>query len=312
LSRKKNAFSHHSDYNKFKHAITQLGERPPVNDLHPALSEFLVRCWSANPVERPTFAELVPQLDKLILKMFVDDASGRDFWSGNFGSNIKVEWDEFLNRLLEYSGKSLAFPKGLKKLPVKPTSAELQTSNDDQKREFGLRSIESLKRVVTETHPGFFTPQDQLIASLKLVFVPHHKEEFVPLDHYGSVLAWLGPFDKEMIDRFQNLTESAWFHGYLSKLDAETRLRAEAPGTFLVRFSTTHQGSYAISKKGEKNKYIHVLIKHQPWSYFYENRSFQSLQDLINTLIREQELTTHCSGSIFQTLLEPDNPYEDQ
>ena len=46
-----------------------------------------------------------------------------------------------------------------------------------------------------------------------------------------------------------------WFHGLISKEEAEALLSGGDVGSYLVRFSTSARGSYAVSKRVDgKNK----------------------------------------------------------
>lgn len=38
-----------------------------------------------------------------------------------------------------------------------------------------------------------------------------------------------------------------WFHGFLGSTEAQKALKGKPDGTFLIRFSTTNPGSYALT-----------------------------------------------------------------
>lgn len=45
----------------------------------------------------------------------------------------------------------------------------------------------------------------------------------------------------------QSVLNADWFHGFLSSTEAEKLLEAQPPGTFLIRFSKSKAGSFAIA-----------------------------------------------------------------
>ena len=55
----------------------------------------------------------------------------------------------------------------------------------------------------------------------------------------------------------------SWFHGNISSIQAEDLLTEKAKGTFLVRFSSSNPGSYAISVNAEESV-KHYKIWHKP------------------------------------------------
>lgn len=68
----------------------------------------------------------------------------------------------------------------------------------------------------------------------------------------------------------------------LSSIQSEDTLSEKAKGTFLVRFSTSNPGSYAISSLGLDGSIKHYKIWHQPGeSYVIGKDSFPTLEALI-------------------------------
>jgi hypothetical protein len=59
------------------------------------------------------------------------------------------------------------------------------------------------------------------------------------------------------------LTEHEWYHGTLSKADADALLGRAAPGTFLVRDSSL-DGAFAFSIRTLEGQVRHVLAKPTP------------------------------------------------
>jgi len=52
-----------------------------------------------------------------------------------------------------------------------------------------------------------------------------------------------------------------WFHGYLTKDEAQARLSVHGPGSFLVRFSQSKPGNFAVAFVGRDGATFHIQIK---------------------------------------------------
>jgi len=122
----------------------------------------------------------------------------------------------------------------------------------------------------------------------------------------------LGPFDKNLLDRYHKMVKSDWFHGNMSKQEAEDRLRNQSTGTFLVRFSVNSPKHYVVSKVSD-NAIKHVLVLFKPNEGFTFNKTtYPTFDDLLKdsekTLGIKPKLA--CSNSIFQVIRTPFSPYE--
>lgn len=59
-------------------------ERPPIpEDLVPSLKNLMTACWDPDPNKRPSFKEIIDQLDNVIVDCAVRDEDGRNFWKQN-------------------------------------------------------------------------------------------------------------------------------------------------------------------------------------------------------------------------------------
>jgi len=83
IIKKEAAFAHHKDYAKFSRAVIE-GERPSVEGLHPAVTEFLQSCWAKDPINRPDFPTICNKLDDLMLTITMEDEAARAFWHTHF------------------------------------------------------------------------------------------------------------------------------------------------------------------------------------------------------------------------------------
>lgn len=50
-----------------------------------------------------------------------------------------------------------------------------------------------------------------------------------------------------------------WFHGFLTSREAELLLEDQPPGTFLIRFSRSSGGSFALAFVQKPRKILHIL-----------------------------------------------------
>jgi hypothetical protein len=71
---------------------------------------------------------------------------------------------------------------------------------------------------------------------------------FVTVYKFAEYMKVFGPF-KESIAKMKETINQEWFHGFLSNAEAERLLEPCEVGTFLVRFSRSDPGSFAINLK---------------------------------------------------------------
>jgi hypothetical protein len=76
-----------------------------------------------------------------------------------------------------------------------------------------------------------------------------------------------------------------WFYGFLSRPESELLLRDQSPGTYLIRFSSSQPGSFALAytavSRGEKST-SHILINSSKPTGFQvpENQSVRNFKNL--------------------------------
>ena len=79
---------------------------------------------------------------------------------------------------------------------------------------------------------------------------------------FSEFLKGFGPI-QDCIKNVKSITSAKWFYGFLSRSESELLLRDQHPGTFLIRFSSSQPGSFALAyttiNKGEKSTF-HILI----------------------------------------------------
>jgi len=104
---KEEPFAHHDDYVTFKRAVCFKNERPPIpNTCLPSLKFLIESCWQKDLTKRPSFAQIIPMLDIVIVDSNIADPAGRELWKKYFLGKDEVGWDDLLTALV----KEVALP----------------------------------------------------------------------------------------------------------------------------------------------------------------------------------------------------------
>jgi hypothetical protein len=309
------AFSHHNDYDRFSKAVIN-GERPPTKELKsPELLSLMTSCWAPNPNDRPDFPAICTSLDQIMLAIGIPGEEApfpaRNFWNTNFNGMVQVKWDTFIKKLLRSFGHYYPTMQGDElELPSISTDEQISEASNEAKKEFARRSVENFRKIYTMYGDTLCDEEDEKQLFLKLLFLNGQEDE-VQLEFFGKVIGWLGPFGPQMLKRYYDMVKCAWFHGNLSKNEAEERLKNTPEGTFLVRFSTSNPSNFVISKIGTDKSLKHMLVLYKPGEgYVFNKKTFASFEDLLKDSEKTFRLKDPCDGSVFATLKTPINPYE--
>jgi len=146
--------------------------------------------------------------------------------------------------------------------------------------------------------------EDIKYRALQRLLVGDNQDDLVSIESFGRWLEWFGPMtDITILDRVIDLLKNGWFHGEISSPNAEKLLlKANKKGHFLVRFSSSDPGCYAISVMSKTGKLKHFRVYHKPGlDYLIGNIECKSLEEIIEKHGKELYLRTPCPGS----------PYED-
>ena len=85
---------------------------------------------------------------------------------------------------------------------------------------------------------------------------------------------------QELASETTNLEEYSWFHGNISRAEAEHRLDGCIPGSYLVRESQSKPGKYSISLRDDTRTGHHLIHKDSVW-FLHPELRFNSLPELV-------------------------------
>jgi len=253
----------------------------------------------------------------LMNSCFSSDPAALAFWKLNFSGQISINWHSFLGKLFQAFGKTTVVHDEQQKLPGVPSDDQISKASEKGKREYARRGPSQYQKIVEmyADQKGFVTflkEEDYYEVCLKILFTHNKEENVIQMDKFGDVIGWLGPFEPAMLDRFRALIQGEYFHGFLSKTEAEDRLRSRPKGTYLVRFSANNPKHFVISKKGKDDKLTNLLVQHKAdGSFAFNNLIFKSFDELLSQSAKTFSLSKPCSNglSIFKSIKLPPNPY---
>eukprot|EP01112_Ceratiomyxa_fruticulosa_P000526 TRINITY_DN1047_c0_g1_i4.p1 TRINITY_DN1047_c0_g1~~TRINITY_DN1047_c0_g1_i4.p1 ORF type:complete len:551 (-),score=111.04 TRINITY_DN1047_c0_g1_i4:250-1902(-) len=256
---RKEPFSHFRELEAFRTAVCVNHERPPIPPATlESLRRLIERCWDKEPARRPSFREIICQLEHVIVESAISDRRGREFWKQHFLTEYVVGWDAFIDALCDWlrvPNRSQCDKGSLDYLNLKCIKAILAEAKGDGGGE-NVVSVEKFGRILE-----YFGP-------LQPGHVPTHDPSV------GTIL-----------DRIRELLAQKWFHGDLDTADAAARLAGQNVGTFLIRFSNTSPGCFTISLVSEGATIRHQRVQYQAGKGFLFNSVlYPSLQALVAPL----------------------------
>jgi len=215
------------------------------------------------------------------------------FGKKNFRDKITVDWLEFMNAL----GHELQLVKSRT-----PIMRLFESSSPLLEGTTLMKDIICLRAIIAE---------NSKISDKELTHV-------VNLENFGKNIHLFGPLipagkPNQFLDRVRNAVCSTWFHGLITTKDSEQLLITKPPGTFLVRFSTSSEGAFAISLVTLKPKTNQKIINHYRFTHDLtednyiikiDNQvyTFPSITELIEGLKDKLELLQPCLGSHFTSI----------
>eukprot|EP01121_Diplochlamys_sp_Union-15-3_P015711 TRINITY_DN5240_c0_g1_i2.p1 TRINITY_DN5240_c0_g1~~TRINITY_DN5240_c0_g1_i2.p1 ORF type:complete len:332 (-),score=55.29 TRINITY_DN5240_c0_g1_i2:32-1027(-) len=100
---RKEPFEDMNSYDSFVAAVCDNQERPPIDDSIPKpLVPLLKACWHENPSQRPSFEQIIKQLDDIVIQCSISDPDGQDLWISNFLGKLEVPFSKFVKVLFQH------------------------------------------------------------------------------------------------------------------------------------------------------------------------------------------------------------------
>lgn len=146
-----------------------------------------------------------------------------------------------------------------------------------------------------------------MVKKLKFVFERAEKDGIVDKKGWEDFLVWFTPLEAKHETEYENpgsvskanpiagydfdiiyaICSPQWFHGFVGSTDAQKALKGKPDGTFLIRFSTTNPGSYALTV-AYSNTVGHWRIScdkknFEPPTFSIDGRHYKSLDDVVQT-----------------------------
>jgi hypothetical protein len=100
-------FSNYSDVSIFCSHVCDKDLRPEIdNSVPPVLTRIITHCWSKDPTQRPSFIDIVPQLEYARIKYYLDPYDSEVvFWQKYFPNTAKVPFPLFVDKLVSHQAK---------------------------------------------------------------------------------------------------------------------------------------------------------------------------------------------------------------
>ena len=224
---RKDPFDHHTSWEKFKFAVCEDKERPPIPDgTHPALTALLGKCWHENPEERPLFENILKALEEVTLQISFPDTPTREFWR------------RLCVREKKYDLHRLPFAS------------------------FAIHLWQELKLPAANPKTATYKCMHALLAERQ----PHDEVEMISMQRLSHFCYWFGSLFQErpadsIVDKVQMICNEPWFHGDISKEESE-KLITGKKHYFLIRLSLTdpHTTPFTISKTDSEGKISHQRV----------------------------------------------------
>uniref|UniRef100_A0A6B2L1X7 Non-specific protein-tyrosine kinase n=1 Tax=Arcella intermedia TaxID=1963864 RepID=A0A6B2L1X7_9EUKA len=268
-----------------------LNQSPPMIECCKSLLDLITECTSPSPTFRPPFKAMIVRLEIILIDIAITDTVGNSFWRKHWRDKITVDWIEFMN----------AFAVELHLLTNRTPIMTLYNSKSPVLEGTDIPvNIKCLKALLAEPiSPDVST----LVVSLEL---------------FGKAIGWFGPLEskdkgQKFLERVRCTLLSTWFHGSITTRDSELALHTQPVGTFLVRFSTSSTGAFAISKVAIRNN--NKFIQHQRFmhdvakdNYFIQKEDhvcncYSSIVELIENEKVSLGLLHPCLGSPYSSIL---------
>eukprot|EP01117_Protostelium_nocturnum_P002699 TRINITY_DN1353_c0_g1_i1.p1 TRINITY_DN1353_c0_g1~~TRINITY_DN1353_c0_g1_i1.p1 ORF type:complete len:663 (-),score=165.35 TRINITY_DN1353_c0_g1_i1:43-2031(-) len=213
------------------------GERPSI-PIHNVWRNIIEKCWDKDPLIRPSFKDVFSDVERLKIA-HEKDIKNRPQYS-NSG---------YYNPQRQHSENSLVGPRKVDRISEQISSL-FKTKANVPWSEFAS----SFGNALSVSEPSTLT-------ELQFVF---ETEGVVTKQTWEAFLMWFSPLKVDTIYEpsqgnepeteegydIRSITEictAPWFHAFVESSAAQSSLKNKPSGTFLIRFSMTNPGSYALS-----------------------------------------------------------------
>ncbi|GAM27861.1 hypothetical protein SAMD00019534_110370, partial [Acytostelium subglobosum LB1] len=204
-------------------AVAGKGVRPPLLEWFPfSLKDLLSSCWAHDPSQRPSFRQIIDE--HRLEQVMVDHVLHHDVIARQFWSN------NFLGR------RDVSWDTFLHTFSI-----------------YFHFSVRDPSPAIT-----------QLIHCLKLVMVPGER---VSIEQFGRFVAWFGPLavgkGSVILERMWNTC--CWTDGFQGDMATGEAINAKllhTPGNYLIRFSTSALGHFAVSYINKNKQVNHVKVEY--------------------------------------------------
>jgi len=198
-TRDQRPFSYVASIEEFFDDVIEKQVRPTIpKDVPADVADLIRRCWAHEPSERPSFDQVITDIDGIIINTLVNDTEGRKVWA-------KLK-----------SAKDMNYPFEADNALLEKVLSDTYGWNDN-------KGFELLEFLVAEDYEDVTRSTKKKIAKL---------------EKFGKFLEIFGPLDRSTLSRFVDVCRTGYFHGDISSATAADALAAAAPGTFLVRLSS--------------------------------------------------------------------------
>ncbi len=252
---------------KLVFAVVEEGHRPAIPTNCPtSLRNLICACWDADPKKRPSFKEILEQLDHVLVDVVVQDHAARAMWKQHFWGKSSVPWEEFVKAIC--------------------STLQVQPSADNEV------DLLCLKEVVATT------------SKKKRIKQGAENVLRAKMTTFGNIVQCFGPFDKAFLSRTTKVLGSKWFFGNTSQSDSEEALQQhKTVGTFIIRFSST-PGFFTLSFIGKTQLEHHRIINVPGQGCLVWGQQFKDLFAVVDAGKKKGLLKKSCAGSPYMHLFE--------
>eukprot|EP01126_Amoeba_proteus_P056647 TRINITY_DN7139_c0_g1_i1.p1 TRINITY_DN7139_c0_g1~~TRINITY_DN7139_c0_g1_i1.p1 ORF type:complete len:453 (-),score=86.88 TRINITY_DN7139_c0_g1_i1:101-1459(-) len=233
----------------YKSVAPTLWEMHAEEEVANRLIQLVNMCLSLDPRRRPLLTFVLEELRRLTVEAVIFDPLGREFWIKYFPDAVSVNLDLFVEKFIEHF-----------KIPL-------------------------------ERHVKMKIRAFRFLLTVGQTF----KNGQAKMAEFSRILQWFGPLKVHEDGPDHILTRLEWqlakesFHGPIEWTDAEALLKPCQDKSYLIRFSGSVPGTYAISIKSG-TKYIHYRLFHRPGGMFHlgnDQEGKSTLEDLLLELKKD-------------------------